>query len=100
VNLRRLRVTINLVLFGVLGTLLILANPVYSLATLVSVFALFLVFQQLNFYKIVMMLKHAALTLSKLRHNIRVQIHLGLQDSRVSGLSDEKKSHRTYGHIQ
>ena len=57
IDVRKLRRVIYLSLLGILGTFVVLLLPEYVLIAMFGALALLFVAQQLNFYKIVMMLK-------------------------------------------
>ena len=76
----------------------------YPLAVVIlsaGAFVFLLISRQLNFYRIVMMLKRAARTISRLRTEFRARLHMGFRDySNVSANADEELRHRTHGYIR
>jgi hypothetical protein len=63
--------------------------PIYALMALLGLFTMLMLAQQLNFYKIVMMIKRYARNVSKLRYEIRAKLQMGLTDYRGVYLDDE-----------
>ena len=66
---------------------------VYPLAVLLlsaGTLAFLVLSRQLNFYKIVMILKHYARNASKLRYELRARLHLGFRDYRGVSLVEEE----------
>lgn len=90
------------VLFATVAILVAVAYPMLILLFAVGGFVLLVLSRQLNFYKIVAMLKRAARNLSsKLRYEIRAKLHLGFRDySNISANADEELHHRTHGYIR
>jgi len=66
---------------------------VYPLALLLlsaGAFVFLVLSRQLNFYKIVMVLKRYARNVSKLRCELRARLHLGFSDYRGASLEEEE----------
>jgi len=88
--MRKLRSIIYLALLGTVGLIAVLINPLYMLAV-ISMFAFLVIARQMNFYKIVMMIKRYAKSVSRLRFEIRAKVHTGFRD--YSGSMDSEESH-------
>ena len=96
--MRRMRSAIYLALLGTVGALIVLINPLYVLA-LISMLAFVAITRQMNFYKIVMVIKRYAKNVSRLRFEIRAKLHTGFRD--YSGSMDGDESHhRNCGYIR
>jgi hypothetical protein len=91
--MRRLRSLIRLALLGTLGTLVALLLPAYIIM-LVLVGALTLLFlaQQLNFYKIVMMLKRFIQNTRRLYFENRLKLRTGFRSYRDAELENRYDS--------
>jgi hypothetical protein len=91
--MRRLRSLIRLALLGTLGTLVALLLPAYIIM-LVLVGALTLLFlaQQLNFYKIVMMLKRFIQNTRRLYFENRLKLRTGFRSYRNAELENRYDS--------
>lgn len=63
------------------ATLLFLINPLYLMLALLSMFAMLMIARNMNFYKMVMMLKRFARETSKLQLEIHALLHTGFRDS-------------------
>ena len=76
----------------------------YPLAVIIlsaGTFVFLLISRQLNLYRIFMILKQAARTISKLRSEFRARLHMGFRDySKVSANADEELRHRTHGFVR
>ncbi len=100
VNLRTIRRILNLTALGIIGIFLVIAYPLYTLTALAGIFVIVMLSKQLNFYKIVMMLKRAFQNLAHVRNQIRVRMHYGVCEYRA-GLEDETGKHnRSYGYVR
>ena len=78
--MRKLRRLIYLSLLGTLGTLVALLLPVYALLAVFGALALLFLAQQLNFYKIVMMLKRFVQDTRKLYFENKIKFRTGFRD--------------------
>jgi hypothetical protein len=76
--------------------------PMLMLIFYAGAFVLLLLSRQLNFYRMVIVLKRYAQKLgAKLRFEIRTRLHLGFRDyGGVSAESDEELHRRTYGYVR
>ncbi len=95
IKLRSIRKLFFLTVVGTFGLLLSLAYPIYAVFALLGMFTLIMLAQQLNFYKIAMIMKRYMRNVSKLRHEIRAKLQMGLTDYRDIYLDDESKSRRS-----
>jgi len=96
--MRKLRSIIYLALVGTVGLIAVLINPLYMFA-LVSIFAFLAVARQMNFYRIVLMMKRYAKNVSRIRFEIRAKLHTGFRD--YSEPMDSEESHsRNCGFIR
>jgi len=89
--MRKVRSIIYLGLLATAGLLVVLINPLYVLLASTSMLAFVAIARQLNFNKIVMMIKSCAKNVSKLRFEIRARVHTGFGD--YSGSMDNEESH-------
>jgi hypothetical protein len=92
--MRKLRSIVYVALLTTAGLLAALINPLAILLASISIIAFLAIARQLNFYKIVMMLKNYAKTVSKLRFEIRAKLHTGHMDYGAS-IETEESSHRS-----
>jgi hypothetical protein len=88
--MRKLRRLIYLSLLGALGTLALLLFPEYTLLAVFGTLTLLLVARQLNFYKIIMMLKRFVQNTRRLYVENRLRLRTGFRGYRDSEL--EKSS--------
>jgi hypothetical protein len=65
----------------------------------ISMFAFLAIARQMNFYKIVMIMKRYAKSVSRIRFEIRAKLHTGFRDYSDS-MDSEKSHHRTSGFIR
>jgi hypothetical protein len=97
-NMRRMRSIIYLALLGTVGLIVALINPLYIFAV-ISMFAFLAIARQMNFYKIVIMIKRYAKSVSRIRFEIRAKVHTGFRD--YSGSVDSEESrHRNCAYIR
>ncbi|MGD0644062.1 MAG: hypothetical protein ABSA75_04060 [Candidatus Bathyarchaeia archaeon] len=96
--MRKLRGVIYLALLGTAGLIAVLINPLYMFAV-ISMFAFLAIDRQINFYKIVMMMKRYAKSVSRLRFEIRAKLHTGFRDYSDS-MDSEESHHRNCGFIR
>jgi hypothetical protein len=89
---------------AILTATVIVVLLLYPLAVIIlsaGAFLFLLISRQLNVYRIFMMLKKAARTISKLRSEFRARLHMGFRDcSNVSANADEELRHRTHGYVR
>jgi hypothetical protein len=90
IDVRKLRRVIYLSLLGILGTFVVLLLPEYVLIAVFGTLALLFVARQLNFYKIVMMLKRFIQNTRRLYFENRLKLRTGFRSYRDSEL--EKSS--------
>jgi hypothetical protein len=96
--MRKLRSIIYLALLGTVGLIVVLINPLYMFAV-ISMFAFLAIARQMNFYKIVMIMKRYAKSVSRIRFEIRAKLHTGFRDYSDS-MDSEESHHRTSGFIR
>jgi hypothetical protein len=89
----RVRRIIYPVLLTAVVMMIALVYPLVLLLLSAGAFIFLILSRQLNFYKIVMMLKRYARNVSKLRSEFRARLHLGFRDYR-SALSEEEEGLR------
>jgi uncharacterized RDD family membrane protein YckC len=89
---------------AILTATVIVVALLYPLAVIIlsaGTFVFLLISRQLNFYRIFMMLKRAAQSISRLRMEFRARVHLGFREyNSVSANADEELRHRTYGYVR
>ena len=78
--MRKLRRIVYLSLLGILGTFVALMFPAYVLMVMVGVVTLLFIARQLNFYKIMMMLKRVIRNTRRLCFESRLKLHTGFRD--------------------
>lgn len=93
---------IFLALLGTVAIVIALISPLYVLLASIGVFSFLLLSRQLNFYRIVMLLKRFIRNASKLRLKIRAKLHMGFRDySNIAVESEEDKlRNRNCGYIR
>jgi hypothetical protein len=96
--MRKLGSIIYLALLGTVGLIVVLINPLYMFAV-ISMFAFLAIARQMNFYKIVMIMKRYAKNVSRIRFEIRAKLHTGFRDYSDS-MDSEESHHRTSGFIR
>jgi hypothetical protein len=94
-----MRSIIYLVLLASVGLMIILTNPLIVLLVSVSMLVFAAIARQTSFYKIVMMLKHYAKRVSKLRFEIRAKVHTGFGDY-SSSIDSEESLHKNCAQIR
>jgi hypothetical protein len=80
IDMRKLRRLIYLSLLGALGTLVALLLPLYTLLVMFGALALLFLARQLNFYKIMMMLKRLVQNTRKFHFENRPGLRTGFRD--------------------
>jgi hypothetical protein len=90
-NMRKLRRLIYLSLLGTLGTLVALLLPMYTLLAMFGALVLLFLAQQLNFYKIVMLLKRFIQNTRKLYFENRLKLRTGFRDYRDAELENRSR---------
>ena len=80
------------------GLMMALISPLYVLMATFSILAFLAIARQMNFYKIAMMLKNHAKTVSKLRFEIQAKLHTGFRDY-TGSLESEESSHKSCGFV-
>lgn len=86
--MRKLRRLIYLSLLATFGTLVALLLPEYTLLAMFGALALLFVARQLNFYKIVMMLKRFVQNTRRLYFENRLKLRTGFRDYRDAELEN------------
>lgn len=89
--MRKLSRLIYLSLLGALGTLMLLLFPEYTLLAVFGALTLFLVARQLNFYKIIMMLKCFVQNTRRLHLENRLRLRTGFRGYRDSELENSSR---------
>jgi len=102
INVRLMWQIVYPVLLVSASLVLALLYPIMLLIFYAGAFVLLLLSRQLNFYKMVMVLKRYARDIgSKLRRDFRAKLHLGFRDySNAPVGGDEELSHRTHGYVR
>ena len=98
-SMQKMRRIIYVASLATLGLMIVLISPLYVLMASVSILAFLGIARQMNFYKIVMMLKKHAKNVSKLRFEIRAKLHAGFKDYSGS-VESEESSHKSCGFIR
>jgi hypothetical protein len=91
INIRKLRRFIYLSLLGTLGTFVVLLFPEYTLLVTFGALALLFLAQQLNGYKIVMILKRFIQNTRKRYFENRLKLHTGFRDYRDTELENSSR---------
>ena len=94
-----MRSIIYLVLLATVGLIIVLINPLIVLLVSVSMLVFAAIARQINFYKIIMMLKRYAKRVSKLRFEIRAKVHTGFGDY-SSSIDSEESLHKNCAQIR
>jgi hypothetical protein len=97
--MQKIRRVIHLTLLTIIGAAIIIINPLFAILALVGVLTFLAVVRQLNFYKILMVMKRYAKEVSKLRFEIRAKLHTGFRDYNGSLDSDESH-HKSWSSIR
>jgi hypothetical protein len=92
--MRKLRRLIYLSLLGTLGTLVALLFPAFTLLAVFGALALFFLAQQLNFYKIAMMLKRFVQNTRKLYFDNKIKLRTGFRDYSDAELENGSRMRR------
>ena len=95
INVQKLRSIICLTLLATFGLLAALISPPVVLFASISVIAFLAIASQMNLYKIAMMMKNYAKSVSRLRFEIRAKLHTGFRDYNGSIESADESSHRS-----
>jgi hypothetical protein len=90
--MQKIRRLIHLTLLTIIGAAIIIINPLFAIIALVGVLTFLAVVRQLNFYKILMLVKRYAKEVSKLRFEIRARLHTGFRN--YNGSLDAEESHQ------
>jgi hypothetical protein len=98
-NMQKLKSVISLVLLATFGLLTALISPLVVLFASISIITFLAIARQMNFYKIVMVIKRYAQTVSRLRFEIRAKLHTGFRDYSVS-LESEESPRGSCGYIK
>lgn len=97
--MRKIRKVVYLALLATVGLLIVLVSPLYALFASVGILAFLSIARQMNFCKIMLMLKNLAKTVSGLRIEIRARLHTGFREYSDSVENDET-SCRNYGFVR
>jgi hypothetical protein len=89
--MRKLRRLIYLSLLGTFGTLVALLLPGYTLLAMFGALTLLFLAQQLNFYKIAMMLKRFVQNTRRLYFENRLKLRSGFRDYRDTELENSSR---------
>jgi hypothetical protein len=92
--MRKIRSIVYVALVATAGLLAATISPLTVLLVSISMIAFLAIARQMNFYKIVMMIKSWAKNVSRLRLEIRAKLHTGFRDYNNS-LDDVEGSHHT-----
>jgi hypothetical protein len=92
-NMRKLRSIIYVALVATAGLLAAAINPLVVLLASISMIAFLSIAKQMNFYRIVLMMKSWAKNISRIRFEIRAKLHTGFRD--YSDPMDAEGSHRS-----
>jgi hypothetical protein len=91
IDVRKLRRVIYLSLLGILGTFVVLLLPEYALLAMFGALALLFVAQQLNFYKMVMMLKRFIQNTRRLYFENRLKLRTGFRGYRDTEIENSSR---------
>jgi hypothetical protein len=91
IDVRKLRRVIYLSLLGILGTFVVLLLPEYVLIAMFGALALLFVAQQLNFYKMVMMLKRFIQNTRRLYLENRLKLRTGFRGYRDTEIENSSR---------
>jgi len=89
--MRKLRRLIYLSLLGALGTLTLLLFPEYTLLAVFGALTLLMIARQLNFYKIIMILKRFVQNTRRLYLENRLKLRTGFRGYRDSELESSSR---------
>jgi hypothetical protein len=98
-SMQKMRRIIYVASLATVGLMMVSISPLYVLMASVSILAFLAVARQMNFYKIAMMLKNHAKTVSKLRFEIQAKLHTGFRDYSGS-VESEEYSHKSCGFVR
>jgi hypothetical protein len=91
--MRKLRSIIYVALVAAAGLLAATISPLTVLFASIGMIAFLAIARQMNFYKIVMMMKSWAKNISRIRFEIRAKLHTGFRD--YNDPLDAEGSHRS-----
>ncbi|MGA2681546.1 MAG: hypothetical protein ABSF44_07080 [Candidatus Bathyarchaeia archaeon] len=91
--MRKLRSMIYVALVATAGLLAAAISPLMVLLASISMIAFLSIARQMNFYRIVLMMKSWAKNISRVRFEIRAKLHTGFRD--YSDPMDAEGSHRS-----
>jgi len=92
-GMRKLRSIIYVALVASAGLLAATISPLMILLASMSMIAFLSIAKQMNFYRIVLMMKGWAKNISRIRFEIRAKLHTGFRD--YSDPMDNEGSHRS-----
>jgi hypothetical protein len=99
IKMQKIRRVIHLTLLTIIGAAIIIINPLFAILALVGVLTFLAVVRQLNFYKILMLVKRYAKEVSKLRFEIRARLHTGFRNYNGS-LDGDESHHKSWSSIR
>ena len=98
-SMQKMRRIIYVASLATVGLMMVFISPLYMLMASVSILAFLSIARQMNFYKIAMMLKNYAKTVSKLRFEIQAKLHTGFRDYN-SSVESEESGHKSCGFVR
>jgi len=99
-SMQRLRSIIYVALIAAAGLLAAAISPTAILLASISMIAFLAIARQMNFYKIVLMMKRYAKNGSRTRFEIRAKLHTGFRDYNDSVDGEESHRSRNSGFIR
>ena len=97
--MRKLRSIISIALLATAGLLAALISPLMALFASIGIIAFLAIARQMNFFKIIMMIKGYAKNVSRLRFEIRAKLHTGFRDCSGS-IESEESRHSKCGYLR
>ena len=97
--MEKIKTAILLTLLVSLGLLTVLISPLYTLLAFVSILSFLAIARQIDFQKLLLMLKNFAKNVSKMRFEIRAKLHTGFREYSDS-VENEETSNRKYGFVR
>ena len=98
--MRKLRSISYVAVLAIAGLLAVLINPLVVMSISISLLAILAIARQINFYKIVMMMKNYVKTVAKLRFEIRAKLHTGFRDYSSSADAEEAHHRGNCGYVR
>jgi len=97
--MRKIRSIISIALLATAGLLAALISPLVVLFASISIITFLAIARQMNFYKIIMMMKSYAKSVSRLRFEIRAKLHTGFRDY-TGSMDAEESRHSKCGYLR